>query len=384
MAIPSRVPVQGTVGDDLLVAPVQPARLIGGGGDDILLDGPGSDALYGNQGSNRLYGGLGNDYYLYEYGVGSLDILDVDPTPGNIDTFDFGAAVEDMGDIERRGDDLYLWQWHGISHDATQEEVVIFRNFFLAPAFRIERFRFHGQVLTDRDMLLAFHVDPDAQVRHADQPPSYTEGRIRLSGGEKPDHLTAGDQATYLTARWGHDLLVGSRFGDVLNGGGSQSPAFAVTPYGSDRLFGGPGDDYYQVDSDWRPAGTSNVEIYDYDTTPGNRDTLHIRGDESPAYVRMTGSARGDLTIELDTQQRIIIKHYFLARAFVIEKIRFDDGSVLLEADVRQRVGLPAAAPQASLSTPGDCCGADIFAVETDGLLGMLLVAGALLGRVGG
>ncbi len=374
----SRLLINGTPGDDLLVAQPVPSRLLGGEGNDILIDGPGSDVLIGGAGNNRLYGGLGDDYYLYSYGTGSLDILDVDPTPGNIDTFDFGGSAEDRGDIERRGDDLYFWETVGSQHDATQEDVVIFRNFFLDPAFRIERFRFYGEVLSDKDMLLAFHVDPGASVRHADQPARYTNERIRLSGGEKPDHLTAGDQPTYLNARWGHDLLVGSRFSDVLNAGNSQSPAYSVTPHGSDRMFGGPGGDYYLVDSDWRHAGTSNVEIYDYDTTPGNLDTLQIRGDESPAYIYMRGWDKGDLVIELNTQQRIFIKHYFLDRAFVIEKLRFDDGSVLTEKDIRQRVGLPMTTPQASLSTQSH--GEAMTAIEADGWLNLALAAGALLG----
>ena len=384
MDTPSRLLVQGTSGDDLLVAPPQPSRLVGGAGNDILIDGPGSDAFYGNEGSNRLYGGLGNDYYMYDFGVGSLDILDFDPTPGNIDTFDFGGAPEDMGAIERRGDDLYIWEGSGETHDPATEEKVIFRNFFLDPAFRIERFRFHGEVLTDKDMLRAFHVDP-APARHADEPPSYTEGRIRLSGGEKTDHLAAGDQATYITARWGHDLLIDSRYSDVLNAGNSESPSFAINPHRSDRLFGGPGSDYYLVDSDWRHADISLTEIRDYDTTPGNLDTLHIRGDESPEYMRITGWERGSLILELNTNQRITIHNYFLDKAFVIEKIRFDDGTVLNEAAIRQRVGLPPAAPpQASLSTPPHCCSGEPPMAEADGLLGLVLAVGGLLGRASG
>ena len=62
-----------------------------------------------------------------------------------------------------------------------------------------------------------------------------------------------------------------------------------------------------------------------------------------------------------------------------------DDGSVLDEAAIRQRVGLPpATSPQASLSTPGDCCMGTAPAVEADGVLGLVLAAGALLGRAGG
>ncbi|WP_252271947.1 calcium-binding protein [Pseudomonas subflava] len=378
MDTPSRLLVQGTSGDDLLVAPAQPTRLVGGAGNDILIDSPGSDAFYPGAGANRLYGGLGNDYYMNQYSGGSQEILDFDPTPGNVDTFDFGESPENVAGVERHGDDLHIRGGGG------DQDVVIIRSFFLDPAFRIERFRFYGEVLTDKDILRVFHVDP-APVPHADEPPSYTEDRIRLSGGEKSDHLAAGDQATYLSARWGHDLLIGSRYSDVLNAGNSESPSLAISPHRSDRLFGGPGGDYYRVDSDWRHAEISLTEIHDYDTTPGNIDTLHIRGDESPAYMRITGWERGSLVLELNTNQRITLHNYFLDKAFVIEKIRFDDGTVLDEAAIRQRVGLPPATPpQVSLSTPGDCCAGAAPAVEADGFLGLVLAAGALLGRAGG
>ena len=378
MAVPARVSLHGTSGDDLLVAPAVPARLVGGAGDDILIDGPGSDALVGGPGHNRLYGGPGSDYYTYElYGDGRDEILDFDPSPAgpnsNRDTLIISESLEEFGPFERREDDLLI----GLSG---QSGVVVVKYFFLDPAFRIEVFRFGATVVTDQQILRNFHIDPTMPLgRSADEPPSYTDGRIRLTGGEPAARLVAADRATYLSGRGGNDLLIGSRYSDVLHGGDSK-PMFLGDNYWN-RLYGGPGDDYYQVDSTW---DFGDQRIYDYDPTPGNLDTLHIRGDESPDYVRMTGSARGDLTIELNTQQRIVISNYFLDKAFVVEKIRFDDGSVLREADVRQRVGLPAAAPQASLSTPGHCCPEQIPTAEADGLLGLLLAAGALLGRAGG
>ncbi|HSX69997.1 MAG TPA: calcium-binding protein, partial [Pseudomonas sp.] len=73
MDTPSRLLVQGTSGDDLLVAPAQPTRLVGGAGNDILIDSPGSDAFYPGAGANRLYGGLGNDYYMNQYSGGSQE-----------------------------------------------------------------------------------------------------------------------------------------------------------------------------------------------------------------------------------------------------------------------------------------------------------------------
>lgn len=371
----SRLLVQGSSSADLLVAPPEPSRLVGADGNDVLIDGPGSDSLLGGSGTNRLYGGLGDDYYTYDiYGEGHDLILDFDPTPGNIDTLIVSESLEEFGPFERYQDDLLIGL-HG------KPAVITVRHFFLDSAFRIERFRFGATQVTDKDILRNFHLDPDAPPgRSADDPPSYTGERIRLTGKEWADRLVAGDQATYMLGRGGNDLLIGSRHSDVLNGG-NVKPMFLGDNHWN-HLYGGPGNDHYQVDYSWE---FSDHRIYDYDTTPGNLDTLHIRGPLSAEYVRLYGSQGGSLTIELDSEQRIVIIDYFLDKAFVIEKIRFDDGSVLDEAAIRQRLGLPAPPPpQAGLSSAAPYRVGELAQPVDDGALGLLLVAAAALAKSGG
>lgn len=376
MAVPPRVTVQGTSGDDLLVAPAEPSRLVGGAGDDILIDSAGSDALVGGAGHNRLYGGLGSDYYTYELGgAGRDEILDFDPSPSwinvNLDTLIISESLEEFGPFERRDDDLLI----GLSGEPG---VVTVKYFFLDPAFRIEIFRFGNTVVTDEQILRNFHIDPTMPIgRSADNPPTYSGDLIRLTGNEQANRLSAADRPTYLLGRGGNDLLIGSRQGDVLNGGSSK-PMFLGDNHWN-RLYGGPGNDYYQVES---VVDFGDHQIYDYDPTPGNLDTLQIRGDVGGATgIHMSGVVGGDLIIELYTEQRIVIDNYFLDRAFVVEKIVFDDGSVLDEAAVRQRLGLPPpAAPQASLSTPANCCITDGAAQVGDTWLNLALLAGAALG----
>jgi Ca2+-binding RTX toxin-like protein len=375
MAAPTRVLVQGTSGNDLLVARPQPSLLQGEDGDDVLIDGPGSDSLHGGAGHNRLYGGPGSDYYTYDRYSGARDeILDFDPSPSvvnvNLDTLIISESLEEFGPFERRGDDLLI----GLSGESG---VVTVKYFFLDPAFRIELFRFGATTVTDEQVLRNFHIDPAMPLgRSADSPPSYTGDLIRLTGNEQAERLVAGDQATYIQGRGGNDLLIGSRYGDVLNGGRSE-PMFLGDNHWN-RLYGGTGDDYYQVDS---AVDFGDHQIYDYDPTPGNVDTLLIRGDVGgPDGLRMNGSVGGDLIIELYTEQRIVIDNYFLDRAFVIEKIRFDDGSVLDEAAIRQRLGLPPPAPpQASLSTPALSGVAEAPPLAGDGWLSLVLLAGAAL-----
>lgn len=388
----SRLLINGTPGDDLLVAQPSPSRMLAGGGNDILLDGPGSDLLEGSGGINRLFGGLGNDYYRHDiYAEGRQLILDIDPTPGNIDTLIVEESLEELGPFERYGDDLLI----GLH---SQPAVITVRQFFLDASFRIERFRFGATTLTDQDVLRAFLIDPQMPTgRSADDPPRQTGDRIRLTGGQAAERLVAADQASYILGRGGNDLLIGSRYSDLLNGGDSVPMMLGDNQW--NRLYGGPGNDYYQVDySGWQ----GNQRILDYDTTPGNLDTLHIRGPIAPQYVRFYGGERGDLIMELD-EQRIVVENYFLNRAFVIEKIRFDDGSVLNEAAIRRRLNLspPASAQTGSVQTGSIQTGSiqtgsvpqhdgnwpevaapDLVAADTP--LGLLMLGAALASRLGG
>lgn len=363
----SRLLINGTPGNDLLVARPEPSRLLGGDGNDVLIDGPGSDLLQGGAGNNRLYGGLGDDYYSYTYPGRDL-ILDFDPTPGNVDTLIFdGVSLEEMGPFERYEDDLLI----GI---LGEPGLVTIRHFFLDPAFRIERFRFGGFTVTDKEMLRNFHLDPDAPPGPvADVPPRYTGERIRLSGSDRSERLVAGDAATYITGRKGNDLLIGSRYSDVLAGG--ESFEFLGSNVWN-RLYGGPGGDYYHVDYSWEYG---RQWIYDYDTTPGNIDTLHVRGAriENLSWV---SRSQNSLYLELDSEQRVVIENYFLHPAFVIEKIRFDDG-VLLEGDIQQRLRHTDAALGKDLAPPQT-----ISQVEPigDPGLGWLLLGAAALARIGG
>jgi Ca2+-binding RTX toxin-like protein len=378
MPSPTRVTVRGSAAADLLIAHPEPSRMIGLDGNDILIDGPGSDLLEGGGGINRQFGGLGNDYYRHDiYADGRQLILDMDPTPGNIDTLIVEESLEEFGPFERYGDDLLI----GLH---SQPAVITVRQFFLDASFRIERFRFGATTLTDQDVLRAFNIDPSMPTgRSADDPPSQTGERVRLTGGQAADRLVAADQPSYILGRGGNDLLIGSRYSDVLNGGDSVPMMLGDNQW--NRLYGGPGNDYYQVDySGWQ----GNQRILDYDPTPGNLDTLHIRGDIGPQHVRFYGSERGDLTLELD-EQRIVIENYFLNRAFVIEKIRFDDGSVLNEAAIRRRLNLapPASAQVESVLQQGSMNPPQLKAPElpaSDSSLGLVLLGAALFNRLGG
>jgi hypothetical protein len=208
----------------------------------------------------------------------------------------------------------------------------------------------------------------------------YTGNLRRYDGTNGPDLLKVPGwriPAAHLSGHSGNDVLLGGPRSDLLNGG-TSTPIFPGAA-NIDRLLGGLGDDYYQVDV-VTGDDTSHQQIYDFDPTGPNLDTLHIRGAIGVASVRFSGGPPGDLVLELPNEQRIVITNYFLHEFFLVEKIRFDDGTVLDEAGVRELMGLPArVAPQVSVLTPPPSHLAEVPPLAGDGWLSLVLLAGAAL-----
>lgn len=372
MADFSRVLVQGSNADDVLAARPEPSRLLGDYGDDVLIDSPGSDSLSGGAGRNRLFGGAGNDYYVYEPTLGGRDeILDIDvlepPGGGQLDTLIIGEGFESFGPLERSRDDLLI----GINGEPG---VVVVKYFFRDPVFRIERFRFGSTVVSDDQVMRSFHLDPTRA--HASYG-YYQTGDLAVFQTAWASRMVARDEATYLKGWRGDNILIGSRHADVLDGGSSEEYQFGEISW--NQLYGGPGDDIYKVQLEMYGRRHDN-QIYDYDPTPGNIDTLYFQGAFDPSLVRFSRGPSDDLMVETDYGHRLVIINYFLDKAFKVEKIRFDDGTVLDETDVLQRMGLPVpVSPQASLSTPIPLSTLERPEPSSDGLLNLVLAAGAAL-----
>lgn len=372
MADFSRVLVQGSNADDVLAARPEPSRLLGDYGDDVLIDSPGSDSLSGGAGRNRLFGGAGNDYYVYEPTLGGRDeILDIDvlepPVGGQLDTLIIGEGFESFGPLERSRDDLLI----GINGEPG---AVVVKYFFRDPVFRIERFRFGSTVVSDDQVMRSFHLDPTRA--HASYG-YYQTGDLAVFQTPWASRMVARDEATYLKGWRGDNILIGSRHADVLDGGFSEEYQFGEISW--NQLYGGPGDDIYKVQLE-RYGNRVDNQIYDYDPTPGNIDTLYFQGAFDPSLMRFSKGPSDDLMVETGYGHRLVIINYFLDKSFKVEKIRFDDGTVLNEADVLQRMGLPVpVSPQASLSTPIPLSTIERPEPAADGLLGLLLAAGAAL-----
>ncbi|WP_252271948.1 calcium-binding protein [Pseudomonas subflava] len=371
--------IQGTPGDDLLVSKPAPSRLVGGEGDDVLLAGPGSTSLDGGGGHNSLYGGPDVNYYVHHVENGGYDVIfnfgEPDSWEEVGDTLIVNAERESIHPIERMGHDLMI----GIDGEPGR---IVLKDFFLHSDFQLARFRFgtrywDSEHMLEERFLVSRYGLPLAPPKPL--PILYTGNLRRYDGTNGPDVLKVPRSvaAAHLSGHSGNDVLLGGSGGDLLNGGVS-TPIFPGAA-SVDRLLGGLGDDYYQVDV-VTGEDTSHQQIYDFDPSGPNLDTLHIRGGIGLASVRFNGGPPGDLVLELPNEQRIVITNYFLHESFLVEKIRFDDGTVLDEADVRELMGLPAReAPQVGLLTPAHSSVAEAQPPVSDGWLSLVLLAGAAL-----
>ena len=197
---------------------------LGGGGDDLLDGGSGNDKLYGEAGNDDLRGGFGNDQLFG--GIGH-DVLD---GGADADTLTGGT-----------GNDLYrmIGQLDTVVEAAGEGTDTIYTN-------------------------VKFATLP-ANVERLVADPATTTGGVVFTGNAGPN------------------TLIGSTFGDQLDGGA-----------GADVMQGGAGDDHYRVDhvgdlvSENVNAGADVVTtpLTQY-TLPANVEQLYF---ETPAGVAAKGT----------------------------------------------------------------------------------------------
>ncbi|MEW6351484.1 MAG: calcium-binding protein [Thermodesulfobacteriota bacterium] len=101
--------VYGTDRDETLINMDGDALLVAGGGNDQIWAGEGNDILDPGPGNDLLKGDLGNDTYIVRRYSGNDTIIDVDPTPGNVDTIWLGSNLTPADVyLKRSGTDLVL------------------------------------------------------------------------------------------------------------------------------------------------------------------------------------------------------------------------------------------------------------------------------------
>ncbi|SDM59204.1 calcium-binding protein [Polaromonas sp. JS666] len=267
--------------------------IAGGSGDDYLDGGAGDDLLEGGTGNDTLNDGAGNDVYLYSRGDGSDRIQDYDETVGNIDTLRFYDGTITTADIKvTRGlTDLYL-------HIEGTGDRIALNDWLGDEGSRIEQVEFADGTVWDAAML---------------------ESLITMASGTEGDDSLYGTEASeVLNALGGDDDLVGNGGDDTLDGGA-----------GNDYLEGGTGNDVYLFG-----RGSGNDEIFDYDETAGNIDTVRFDATVAPGDIKLTRDS-SSLFLTIDgTSDRITLGGWFADQAHQVERIEFADGTVWTKADV--------------------------------------------------
>lgn len=243
--------------------------LSGGAGDDTLRGGDGNDTLDGGTGADRVEGGAGDDTYVL---VDGLDTI-VEAADGGSDTvragFDYalGAGLENLtlagiGDFAGTGNALdnvltgnaganvlsgvggsdVLVGGAGIDHldGGADSDVYVLKNageqaaaeFFDSGQSGVDEIRYTG-TLAGTYRPLAGNTGIEAiTIGTGTAAQANTSGKAAIN-----IDATAFGNALILTGNAGANRLVGTAFGDTIDGG-----------LGADMLVGGAGDDTYRVD----------------------------------------------------------------------------------------------------------------------------------------
>jgi Ca2+-binding RTX toxin-like protein len=307
------IPAEATDGDDFLR---------GGAGNDTLEGLAGNDILQGGAGDDVLSGGAGDDVYLYSRGDGS-DVIEGDnAAAGNGDTLRFDATIG-ASDVTLTRDLSHLY----VTITGTSDRITL-RNWFAGDANKIERIEFaDGTVWNSADLLANISLIPtegdDILVGSQGQDViSGLGGNDDLYGGSGGDDILNGDAGDdALFGESGNDSLYGGTGDDALDGG-----------RGYDLLDGGLGNDVYLVS-----AGAGQDSIHDYDTSPGNTDTVRFDSTISSADVTVTRDASNLYLSTTSDQERITVHDWFAGDAYKVERVEFANGTVWAVSDLEAK-----------------------------------------------
>ena len=277
-----------TTGDDSLYGAATNDSISGLAGNDRLRGGAGSDTLVGGAGNDTLSGGSGADVYVFAYGDGQDNIVDLDPSVDGYDTIDTirlasGILPQDVT-ITRSGSQVTLSlanstdriTWNDGSYYSNGETSVT----------RIDRVEFADSTVwnlnqntngpingTSGNDNLSGTICDDLIVGAA--------GNDSLNGGIGNDTLQGGDGADQLQDDIGRNRIDGGAGNDTIYCSQSQNTVVFGYGYGVDTLYlyEGAKDGTLEFNAGVRPEDVQFV-LADYQTLivklQGSSDELRI------------------------------------------------------------------------------------------------------------
>jgi len=361
--------LQGTAGNDVLLAYAAGSvvngndgndYLYGNNGTDTLNGGTGNDFLFGRTGDDVLHGGAGNDYlqgdggndtYLFERSSGRDTIYNYDKTIGRQDAIQFAANINPSDIVlTRSGNDLFL----AISGTTDTLLVQGYFNGDGASGYAVDEIRFadgtNWSIDNVKEKLLQGTEGNDYLY-------AYTAGSI-VSGRGGNDTLIGNNGTDTLYGDAGNDTLYGGAGNDVLDGGS-----------GFDVLRGEAGNDIYLFGRNYGQARIDN-----YDATVGRQDVVRFSSDVTADDV-IASRSNTDLVLTITgTSDTLTVISYFQSdnfNAYAVNEIQFADGTTWSFDTIQTKV---------LIATEGND---SLYALTTGGVLSGLGGNDYLIGNIG-
>nr|WP_280191076.1 calcium-binding protein [Delftia sp. PS-11]KAJ8743799.1 hypothetical protein H9T68_15370 [Delftia sp. PS-11] len=379
-------------GDDLIEGQGGNDELSGGIGHDVLLGGTGDDTLYGEDGNDTLDGGTGNDFLVGGYGN---------------DTYLFGKGdgydtISSDYDQQVQFEDGTVWDTQALLQmtlEASSADDVLTGT----PGNDVM------DGLAGNDTLFGAAGDDQLFGGEGNDQLHGNEGNDTLDAGVGNDMLNGGAGDDVLLGGAGDDTLYGEEGNDTLDGGAGKD--FLVGDAGNDTYLFGKGDGYDTISSDYdqqvqfedgtvwdtqallqmtlkgspgndRIFGTGGDDVLrgaqgndylnggagsdtylfargdgadtisDYDTTPGNTDTLSFEQDVAFDQLWLRRDGQNLEVSIIGTNDKSTIENWYADPAYRIEQFKAGDGRVLIDSQVNALVSAMAAfAPPAAGQT---------------------------------
>ncbi|WUR14695.1 calcium-binding protein [[Empedobacter] haloabium] len=360
----------GTSRPDLLTGTDAADTLYGRDGNDLLLGKGGNDNLYGEAGNDTLDGGSGNDYlsggagadvYLFGKGAGQDTVYnhDSDAAGTNADTIELAAGIAPEGvSLSRVSDDLIV-RINGT--DDTLRVQSYFNSDGSAP-YAVEKIAFANgtawDVATVKAKVLASSAGADSLLGYAsadsigggdgnDTVYGYG-GDDTIDGGNGADYLVAGEGNDTVRAGAGNDTVYSGNGNDSVRGDAHNDNLYGEA--GNDTLDGGSGNDYLSGGAGadvylfGKGSGQDTVANHDNDAVGTSADTIQLGAGITQADVALHRAGEDLLIAIKGTDDVLRVQSYFngdAANSYVVETIRFADGSMLDTAIIKTMVQVP-------------------------------------------
>jgi trimeric autotransporter adhesin len=279
--------------------------LYGGAGDDELAGDLDDDILVGGTGNDYLDGGSGSDVFLFRKGDGQDTIVDRNSTVDQIDKIQLDGVLPTEVSVTHIGYDLV------IKINGSTDQITVLDYFSTVTPSHVEQIIF-------ADGTVWYQEEIYEKARYV----TGTEGNDNIQGLSVLNdviHGLGGDDV--ITGQDGDDILDGDAGNDSISGGNGNDQIFGGL--GSDELNGGRGNDIYTFG-----PGFGQDIVSDVDGTDGNVDIVQLFGGYKPTDFTVKRTVDDLEIISKTNGDKLTIDNYFTSDSYLVEEIRFQDGTI--------------------------------------------------------